>query len=685
MSNTFDDMIKEATGLPWEMGARLMVELRSSVHVPEQPVMTKEAALGMIKIARMSKIAQTPEEAQAMAQEAAMTDPNIVAAMDHQQAASEREMLVNRINELQVANEAATAQVEMANQAAQAASQQSEQTQAMLEQAHSDRTMAVQESMAAKDQALQTQVAGQQHRHQIAQAAEQMAEQLKSLAATSPEQQQAEQAMAQQQMAEQQAAAQQAPAGGEAAGGVPAAKQKTKKEVDEAANAQQQAQVQGAQAEQAVAEEQAQAEQAAMMGGMGPAPAPGAPPAGGPPAAGMPPKMGSAKESIRNQLLQKRAYYRRGPLGPIAPEPRERLNKPSWRRDDDWKQRDHFNDLLALREMKKGKPLTDAEIDEVVTFYNKVTGAKIPMVKDWRGGSVPWTAFDKTAAAAVLADPADRVLMHRDTISAERASMIAKKAAELRDGKSRKRQAAEVAGAAGAGALTGLVAEEARTRAHDALSYRKFRRTGKDMSIISRGKATRPGWAAAGTAIGLGGLALARALSKKKDSEGKGRRGAEKTSASRMSKTSEVDENGYPFGPTQNELPTQKHAAANMAAIGEGAKLLGYAGAGALAGGGLEARRLKTHEKKFGRDKPTNREVELSAKLTAATTRLKRNPTYGNKLRVANLKYKLETETMGREHPNKAVARGAARGALAGLAVGPFAHRLVAKGVKARG
>ena len=683
MSNTFDDMIKEATGLPWEMGARLMVELRSSVHVPEQPVMTKEAALGMIKIARMSKIAQTPEEAQAMAQEAAMTDPNVVAALDHQQAAAEREMLMGKIQELQVANESAQAQVEMANQAAQAASQQSEQTQAMLEQAHTDRTMAVQESMAAKDQALQTQVAGQQHRHQIAQAAEQMAEQLKSLAATSPEQQQAQQAMAQQQMAEQQAAAQQAPAGGEAAGGAPAAKQKTKKEVDEAANAQQHAQVQGAQAEQAVAEEQAQAEQAAMMGGMGPAPTPGAPPAGGPPAAGMPPKMGSAKESIRNQLLQKRAYYRRGPLGPIAPEPRERLNKPSWRRDDDWKQREHFNDLLALREMKKGKPLTDAEIDEVVTFYNKVTGAKIPMVKDWRGGSVPWTAFDKTAAAAVLADPADRVLMHRDTISAERAAMIAKKASEFR----RVKTAGPVSGAVG-GAMY-------RQHAKGEFPDRKKKDVpGTGWGAIGGALTPDP---ITGAAAGYGTAWLADRSERnrrraerdgpksKKSSSGKGRRGAEKTSASRMSKTSEVDENGYPFGPTQNELPTQKHAAANMAAIGEGAKLLGYAGAGALAGGGLEARRLKTHEKKFGRDKPTNREVELSAKLTAATTRLKRNPTYGNKLRVANLKYKLETETMGREHPNKAVARGAARGALAGLAVGPFAHRLVSKGVKARG
>lgn len=298
MANAFDEMIKEATSLPWAMGARLMVELRNTVSIPEEPVLTKSAALGLIKMGRIGKIAQTPEEAQMMAQEAAMTDPNMVAALDHQEAANERAALMGKIQELQMANEAAQTQVAMANQAAQAATQQSEQTQAMLEQAHNDRIMSTQESMAAKDETLRTQVSGQQHRHQIAQAAEQMAEQLKSLAATSPEEQQMQQQQAMAAQQEQQMAAEQAAAGVQGGGG---AKKKTQKEVQEAQTAAQQAQVQGAQAEQAQAQEQA--EMGAAQAGMA-APPPGAP---APDVGGMAPKMGSAKGRVRALLLQKRA------------------------------------------------------------------------------------------------------------------------------------------------------------------------------------------------------------------------------------------------------------------------------------------------------------------------------------------------------------------------------------------
>lgn len=305
MANAFDEMIKEATSLPWAMGARLMVELRNTVSIPEEPVLTKSAALGLIKIGRIGKMAQTPEEAQMMAQEAAMTDPNMVAALDHQEVANERAALMGKIQELQVASEAAQAQVAMANQAAQAATQQSEQTQAMLEQAHSDRVMSAQESMAAKDETLRTQVSGQQHRHQIAQAAEQMAEQLKSLAATSPEEQQMQQQQAMAAQQEQQMMAEQAAAGAQGGG----AKKKTQKEIQEAQTANQQAQVQGQQAEQAQAQEQAEvgAAQAGMAAPPPGAPAPGGAPQPGMAQPGMAPKMGSAKDRVRAQLLQKKA------------------------------------------------------------------------------------------------------------------------------------------------------------------------------------------------------------------------------------------------------------------------------------------------------------------------------------------------------------------------------------------
>lgn len=276
MSHTFDSMLKEATSLPWTMGARLMVELRNTVSIPEEPVMTKEASLGLLKIAKICKLAQTPEEAQRAVEQQAMVDPNVVAALDYHQAESERQALMGKIQELQMATEAAQAQAAQADQQAQAAMQQQEQLMAQAQQAKQDQINAVMESMQAKDQVLQTQVSAQQHRQQVAEYAQQMADQLKQIATTSPEEQQMQQQQAEQQQQatmQQQAQTQQAQAQADQASqqaqGQPQqapAKKKVQKEVQEAQNAQQKAQEQSAQAEQAMAQDQAeQQQQQAMM------------------------------------------------------------------------------------------------------------------------------------------------------------------------------------------------------------------------------------------------------------------------------------------------------------------------------------------------------------------------------------------------------------------------------------
>lgn len=334
------DLEKEArdsVSIPWASAAMLMVELRSSYEVPPEPVMTKQAAAGMIRLTRIVKTAQTPEEAQMMAERAAMTDPNVVAALDHQQMQAEREALVTHVQALQAENEMAQQQVMMANQAAQQASmqaeqtaQQAEQTAALLHQAQGEREQAMQQAVQARDAAMAKEVDMLQHREQLMQQADQLALQLKQVAATTPamQMQQQQAALEQQQMAEQEMAGAQGPG---AAGQAPAAKQKTKKELDEAANAQQEAQVQGQQAEQAVVEEQAEQEQQAAMQqpmmpppqmppppmaappmaaggapGMGPmAQAPGAPAA---PTLGAMPKQSSAKvQSIAQLFREKRA------------------------------------------------------------------------------------------------------------------------------------------------------------------------------------------------------------------------------------------------------------------------------------------------------------------------------------------------------------------------------------------
>jgi chemotaxis protein histidine kinase CheA len=295
------DLEKEAqdsVSIPWASAAMLMVELRSSYEVPPEPVMTKKAAAGMFRLTRLVKMAQTPEEAQMMVERAAMTDPNVVAAMDHQQMQAEREALVTHVQALQTENEMAQQQVMMANQAAQQASmqaeqtaQQAEQTAALLHQAQGEREQAMQQAVQARDAAMAKEVDMLQHREQLMQQADQLAMQLKQVAATTPamQMQQQQAALEQQQMAEQEmAAAEQGAAPAE--GG---AKRKTQKQVEEAQQAQQEAQVQGQQANQAVAQEQAEQEQAAPM-----QPPMGAPPMGGPPPQmpppQMPPPMGAA-------------------------------------------------------------------------------------------------------------------------------------------------------------------------------------------------------------------------------------------------------------------------------------------------------------------------------------------------------------------------------------------------------
>lgn len=302
------DLEKEAQdsiGIPWASAAMLMVELRSSYEVPPEPVMTKKAAAGMIRLSRLVKMAQTPEEAQMAVERASMTDPNVVAALDHQQMQAEREALVEHVQALQAENEMAQQQVMMANQQAQQASmqaqqtaQQAEQTAALLHQAQGEREQAMQQAVQARDAAMAKEVDMLQHREQMMQQADQLAMQLKQVAATTPAQQMAQQqdAVQQQQMAQEQVAEQPGAAQG-------VAKQETKKQLDEAANAQQEAQIQDQQAQQAAAEEQAQQEQG--MQSMAPMPPGGAPPMMGPEAM---PKQSSAKVQHIAQLFhEKRA------------------------------------------------------------------------------------------------------------------------------------------------------------------------------------------------------------------------------------------------------------------------------------------------------------------------------------------------------------------------------------------
>lgn len=239
-------------GRPSSIPFAAAAELHHTLCVgPRQPEMTKEAAQGVLKVRRIMKIAQTPEEAQAMLQQQAMTDPSVVAALDQQEIMSENQALQETVEQLQ-------GQVMQTQQAQQASDQQAQelgmqmqQQQALLDQAQAGRQAAQTQAVAAQDQAMQEQVTQQQNRQQLMQAADQLSLQLKQVAAQ-PTMSEQQQAAAQQQQAAQQQAAQQ-PAEGAPQEGAPEAppSAKTQKEEVEAVNSQQEAEKQTAQVQQA--------------------------------------------------------------------------------------------------------------------------------------------------------------------------------------------------------------------------------------------------------------------------------------------------------------------------------------------------------------------------------------------------------------------------------------------------
>ncbi|MHA2333737.1 MAG: hypothetical protein ACXAEU_17055, partial [Candidatus Hodarchaeales archaeon] len=127
------ELLKEAEqGIPWASAAVLMAKLREVERAPQPVVLTKQAAAGLFKLGRMRKTAQTPEQLAAEYQQAALTDPEVMAALAQREAESERNYLVQQIQELQAANEVSQQQMAMADQTAQQAQAQTEQTSAML-------------------------------------------------------------------------------------------------------------------------------------------------------------------------------------------------------------------------------------------------------------------------------------------------------------------------------------------------------------------------------------------------------------------------------------------------------------------------------------------------------------------------------------------------------------------------
>jgi hypothetical protein len=208
------------------------------------PVLTKEAARGLKKLAQLyelAKLARTPQEE---FEEAALTDPEINAALDYEQAMAENAVLREQVLGLQQSHGELQQQMAAQEQQFAGAQQQMAMMQQQLDAETQGRQSAVQQALMAKDSELAQQASLQLQRQQLAAAADSLALQLKQLAATPPEAQMAQAAEAEQATAIQgdQAALQTLPSN-------------LRKQVVEAQNAEQTAAVQGQQAEQEAAME----------------------------------------------------------------------------------------------------------------------------------------------------------------------------------------------------------------------------------------------------------------------------------------------------------------------------------------------------------------------------------------------------------------------------------------------
>jgi len=205
----------------------------------------------MLKLGYIRKRAISEEEAIKEQQRAAMTDPNVVSALDYQEQQAEREELQMAVQQLQQQLEQTQQSAAQADQMAQEQSAANQELQAQVQQAAVAQQAATEQMIAAKDTAMQEQVTSQQNREQLMQAADQLALQLKQVAAQPTQSEQT--ATAEQQQMQQQAQAAGAPAEGEQ----PPPSSRTEKEVTEAQKAQEQAARQTEQAQQSAAQDQA--------------------------------------------------------------------------------------------------------------------------------------------------------------------------------------------------------------------------------------------------------------------------------------------------------------------------------------------------------------------------------------------------------------------------------------------
>ena len=701
----FDKLAEERFEIPFSTRAAHFHRLMQPFGIPEEPVFTKEAKAGMLKIAVIMDQAEGQDEAIQQMQRQALVDPQVQQALDYQQLMAEREDAVGQLQQMNqqlVETETRAQEAEQramqAEQAAQDQGAQMQEIQGQLEQEQQGRQQATQMAVQARDQSLQEQIGLQEQKQNIAMQAEAFQQQANALS------QQLRQTAAQPTappLGPAEAPGAQAAEAANQGEMPPPATEEAAQEQQEAANAQQEAAVQGQQAQQATEEDLAKQEAAAQQGG------------------GMTPEEQQAMQEQEaaaqqqaamqeQQMMEQQAMAEQAMAG-VGQEKQSSINV------------DLLFKKAALMKHAAGLPpeARGAIIGAAIGALGGVASGAIPGAMTGKSDSpgAPTGGALRGGARGAMAGAISGATGGALLGNAIGKGDVGKQLGKAIGG------GALVLGAPAVGALAGLggarsqdyrVKQAAMEKVALKLAPKSLSLANPSKRITSRMTNARNVGKPTGKPGNIGQLTESAFMPKT---------GAEKNSemgkcsaCGKMAKLSEMGKCGVcgakektaagimvsPKGSRRlseqeeaallmnaEKLPREiitgvrgslaeamqglmpKTAGEKAKAVLEFAKRKAIGGAvGGLAGAGVGAAEVGKHRLEAGKGstkQPSDKELKAEGKLHAAKLKAQRSPSYGNKINVARLQLKRDVEKASRENPGGHVGRRAAEGALVGV------------------
>jgi hypothetical protein len=178
----FDDLFKEEFTIPIVSKMRFLTELQRPQNFPQEPTMNVDVAHGLLKVASIIKTAQSDEQAALNLEQQAMIDPQVQQALDFHQVSAERDGALAQVRQMNQQLFDAQAAQAVADQAAQQTGQQVAELEGQLQQEQMAKQEAQAQMLGAKDQSLQEQMAVQDQKLQMNEAAQRFQNQANMLA-----------------------------------------------------------------------------------------------------------------------------------------------------------------------------------------------------------------------------------------------------------------------------------------------------------------------------------------------------------------------------------------------------------------------------------------------------------------------------------------------------------------------